>query len=163
MLATGVFSSWAMFWVSCRFSLSCSCRVVCNRLYILMILSAISPTRRRGKSMRSSVSSDSLWSARLAKIPQFGDVRSQSAHESVEHHGKDDDGGDGEPDVVLVGLQRFGQIVVVGQGTAYDVSLRGENTWLSRNSRLSASYCFSTVEPSPVFSACCTSARLEWL
>ena len=67
MLATGVFSSWAMFCVSWRFSTSCSLRVLSNRLYILIILSAISPSSSAGKATRSSVSIDSLWSALVAK------------------------------------------------------------------------------------------------
>ena len=51
---------------------------------------------------------------------QLGDVGSQATDEMIQNDGEQYYGRQCEPYVMLVGAQRFRQIVVVGQGTPYD-------------------------------------------
>ena len=56
----------------------------------------------------------------IGENSKFGDVLAQSVGKAIEHDGKKDDGNDGKPDVVLVGLQSLDEAVVVGQCGADD-------------------------------------------
>ena len=51
---------------------------------------------------------------------QFLHVVAQTARETVEHYGEQKYRYDGKPDVVLVGLQRFGEVTGVRQCRAYN-------------------------------------------
>ena len=49
----------------------------------------------------------------ISKDAQFGNILSQTVRKTVEHDGKQNDGYDGKPDEMLVGLQRLSQIIIV--------------------------------------------------
>ena len=51
---------------------------------------------------------------------QFLHIVAQTARETVEHYGEQKYRYDGKPDVVLVGLQRLGEVAGVRQCRAYD-------------------------------------------
>ena len=51
---------------------------------------------------------------------ELGNILAQPMGESVEHDGQDDDGKNGKPDVMLVSLQRFREIIIIRQGTSDD-------------------------------------------
>ena len=47
------------------------------------------------------------------KDTQLANVLAQPVSKSVEHQGEDDNGHEGEPDVMLVGRERLGEVVVI--------------------------------------------------
>ena len=49
----------------------------------------------------------------ISKDAQFGNILSQTVRKTVEHDGKQNDGYDGKPDEMLVGLQRLSQIIII--------------------------------------------------
>ena len=49
----------------------------------------------------------------ISKDTQFGNILSQTVRKTVEHDGKQNDGYDGKPDEMLVGLQRLSQIIII--------------------------------------------------
>ena len=54
------------------------------------------------------------------KRAQLRDVVAQTVCEAIENDDEHQHGREREPDVVLVGFERFGQVVVIRQGAAYD-------------------------------------------
>ena len=51
---------------------------------------------------------------------ELSHILAQPMGESVEHDGQEDDGENGKPDVMLVSLQRFREIIIIRQGTSDD-------------------------------------------
>ena len=49
----------------------------------------------------------------ISKDAQFGNILTQTVRKTVEHDGKQNDGYNGKPDEMLVGLQRLSQIIIV--------------------------------------------------
>ena len=49
----------------------------------------------------------------ISKDAQFGNILTQTVRKTVEHDGEQDDGYDGKPDEMLVGLQRLSQIIII--------------------------------------------------
>ena len=54
----------------------------------------------------------------IGEDAQLGHILSQAMHKPIKHNGKEYDSKDGKPDVMLVGLQRLGEIVVIRQSAS---------------------------------------------